>query len=203
VRGTVRARGKGTWQVQVYAGRTPDGREKRVARTIHGTRRQADEALRDLIRQVETGRHRTDNPTVTELAEQWYATRVADWSPGTARQYRHRPTRRHRTAVDGRPRRGATTRTRDATGVLCGGRSGHLLKLSLDQPCEICEVCDMPETPTATEWLTVAEAADALGCSPDTIRRHCDAGTLASTKTMGGHRRVSAQSVAEHANTAA
>lgn len=89
MRGTVRARGKGTWQVQVYAGQHPDGRERRVARTIHGTRRQADEALRDLIREVETGRHRTDNPTVTELAEQWYSTRVADWSPGTARQYRH------------------------------------------------------------------------------------------------------------------
>lgn len=62
----------------------------------------------------------------------------------------------------------------------------------------------MPETPTDAEWLTVAEAAEILGCSPDTIRRHCDAGTLTASKTLGGHRRVSAESVAQHQpNTAA
>lgn len=124
MRGTVRARGKNTWQVQVYAGHHPDGRERRVARTIHGTRRQADEALRDLIREVETGRHRTDNPTVTELAEQWYATRDADWSPGTARQYRHRPTRRHRTPMDGRDRRAATTGAPETPRASCAEHRG-------------------------------------------------------------------------------
>ena len=44
MRGTIRARGKGRWQVQVYAGRSPDGREKRVARTIRGTRKDAERA---------------------------------------------------------------------------------------------------------------------------------------------------------------
>jgi excisionase family DNA binding protein len=77
------------------------------------------------------------------------------------------------------------------------------IKSQLDELCELCQSCDMPETPTATEWLTVAEAADILGCSHDTIRRHCDAGTLTATKTLGGHRRVSAESVAQHADTAA
>lgn len=119
MRGTVRARGKGTWQVQVYAGRTPDGRERRVARTIHGTRRQADAALARLVLEVETGRHQSDDPTVTELAEQWFAARVADWSPGTARQYRHRSTRGHRTPVGGRPRRGATTAARETPRASC------------------------------------------------------------------------------------
>lgn len=89
MRGTIRARGKGRWQVQVYAGRTPDGREHRVARTIHGTKRDAERTLTRLITEVEAGRHHTDDPTVTQLAEQWYAARQADWSPGTARQYRH------------------------------------------------------------------------------------------------------------------
>ena len=58
MRGTIRARGKGRWQVQVYAGRGPDGRERRVARTIHGTRRDADHALAALVLQVEAGQHR-------------------------------------------------------------------------------------------------------------------------------------------------
>ena len=89
MRGTVRARGKGRWQIQAYAGRHPDGREKRIARTIHGTRKDAERALAALVLQVEAGQHRGDDPTVAELAEQWYAARAADWSPGTARQYRH------------------------------------------------------------------------------------------------------------------
>lgn len=89
MRGTVRARGKGRWQIQVYAGRQPDGRERRIARTIHGTRREADHALARLITEVEAGQHQGDDPTVTQLAEQWYTARHADWSPGTARQYRH------------------------------------------------------------------------------------------------------------------
>lgn len=89
MRGTIRPRGKGRWQVQVYAGRHPDGREKRIARTVTGRKADAETALRDLIRQVEAGQHRGDDPTVAELAEQWYATRAPDWSPGTARQYRH------------------------------------------------------------------------------------------------------------------
>lgn len=88
MRGTIRARGKGTWQVQVYAGRGPDGREKRVARTVHGKRADADQALRALILEVEAGQHRGDDPTVADLAEQWYAARSASWSPRTRGEYR-------------------------------------------------------------------------------------------------------------------
>lgn len=83
MRGTIRARGKGRWQVQAYAGRGPDDREKRVARTIRGTKRDAERALAALVVEVEAGQHRGDDPTVAELAEQWYAARVADWSPGS------------------------------------------------------------------------------------------------------------------------
>lgn len=88
MRGTIRARGKGRWQIQVYAGRGPDGREHRVARTIHGKRADADQALRQLIREVEAGQHRGDDPTVTQLAEQWYTARSSAWSPRTRTTYR-------------------------------------------------------------------------------------------------------------------
>lgn len=87
MRGTIRARGKGRWQVQVYAGRGPDGREKRVARTIHGKKSDAETALRDLIREVEAGHHQGDDPTVTQLADQWTAARSRDWSPRTRLEY--------------------------------------------------------------------------------------------------------------------
>ena len=60
MRGTIRARGKGRWQVQVYAGRDLDGRERRVACTVHGKRADADQAPRALIRKVEGGQHSGD-----------------------------------------------------------------------------------------------------------------------------------------------
>lgn len=88
MRGTIRARGKGRWQVQVYAGRGPDGTERRRARTIHGTKRDAEAALNRLILEVEAGQHTGDDPTVAELAEQWYQARRADWSPDTSDAYR-------------------------------------------------------------------------------------------------------------------
>lgn len=89
MRGTIRARGKGTWQVQVYAGRDPHtGRERRIARTIHGTKRDAERALARLITEVEAGQHRGDDPTVATLAEQWYTARSGSWSPRTRDAYR-------------------------------------------------------------------------------------------------------------------
>lgn len=43
-----------------------------------------------------------------------------------------------------------------------------------------------------SEWLGVTEAARQAGVSSDTIRRWCDEGRMASVRTGGGHRRVSA-----------
>ena len=75
--------------MQVYAGRDPrTGKERRIARTIRGTRSDADHALRQLIREVEAGQHRGDDPTVAELAEQWHAFRSPDWTPRTCHNYR-------------------------------------------------------------------------------------------------------------------
>lgn len=42
-------------------------------------------------------------------------------------------------------------------------------------------------------WLSVAEAAREAGVSGDTIRRWCDDGRVPSSRTAGGHRRVSAE----------
>lgn len=60
----------------------------------------------------------------------------------------------------------------------------------------MCEVCEVPEQ---DRWLTVAEAAEQLGVSQDTVRRHCDSGTLRCVRPLGGARKVSAVSVAENA----
>lgn len=48
-------------------------------------------------------------------------------------------------------------------------------------------------------WISVKEAADRLGVSQDTVRRHCDLGNLRCIRPLGGPRKVSARSVDEHA----
>lgn len=56
MRGTIRQRSKGSWTIQVYAGKDPvTGKKIRVARTVRGTKKQAELALAKLIQSVETG----------------------------------------------------------------------------------------------------------------------------------------------------
>lgn len=113
MRGTIRARGKGAWQVQVYAGRGPDGREKRVARTVHGKKADAETALRNLIREVEAGQHQGDDLTVSQLADQWTAARQADWSPRVRKEYPRQVKKWITPRLGDRPIRKVTTRELD------------------------------------------------------------------------------------------
>ena len=56
MRGTIRQRAKGSWTIQVYAGKDPvTGKKKSVARTVRGTKKEAELALARLISSVETG----------------------------------------------------------------------------------------------------------------------------------------------------
>lgn len=56
MRGTIRQRSKGSWTIQVYAGKDPvSGKKLRIARTVRGTKKQAELALAKLIQSVETG----------------------------------------------------------------------------------------------------------------------------------------------------
>lgn len=43
-----------------------------------------------------------------------------------------------------------------------------------------------------------AQVAELLGVSPDTVRRWCDEGRLATTRTSGGHRMIDGAELARH-----
>src|SRR5687768_14642770 len=45
---------------------------------------------------------------------------------------------------------------------------------------------------------SIGEAAEMLGVSADTVRRLADARTLKTTRSVGGHRRIDAASLAGH-----
>ena len=88
--GSIRQRGRESWELRVFVGRDPVTDKKQYAtKTFRGTRREAERELARLVVQAEDGQFSMKGgTTVGELCEQWYAHRQADWSPSTAYGYR-------------------------------------------------------------------------------------------------------------------
>lgn len=78
MRGHIRQRQKGVWEVIVEAGRDAEGKRRQISRTVHGGKRDA-EAL--LARLLSAPRTREGGRTVGDLLEAWYAHREPHWSP--------------------------------------------------------------------------------------------------------------------------
>ena len=84
VRGHMRQRGKGTWELRVFAGRDPmTGRDRYKTKTVKGGKRAAQDALAAFITQVSAGV--ASGGTFGELVERWFgvASVAKDWSPKT------------------------------------------------------------------------------------------------------------------------
>jgi integrase len=87
VRGHLEPRGSGTWRAKVFLGQDAGGRQRYLTRTVHGTRREADVQLRQLI--LEAGlAHETSHATFDDLAAKWLELASASLSPSTLREYR-------------------------------------------------------------------------------------------------------------------
>jgi hypothetical protein len=85
--GSMRQRGRDTWELRVYIGLDPDSRRRRYAtRTVHGTRRAATAAMAELVEAAAYSRLRAG--TVGELLERWMAAASAGWSASTVRETR-------------------------------------------------------------------------------------------------------------------
>lgn len=87
VRGHLEARGSGTWRAKVFLGQDANGRQRYLTRTVHGTKREADGQLRQLI--LEAGlAHETSHATMDDLAAKWLDLVSEALSPSTLREYR-------------------------------------------------------------------------------------------------------------------
>ncbi len=83
MRGHVRKRGS-SWQIIVEAPRDAlDGRRRTVSRTIHGSKRDADRALAQLLVDVGHGVAVAHDATFGHLLERWLELSAPDWSPST------------------------------------------------------------------------------------------------------------------------
>src|SRR6266542_36692 len=80
--GSMRQRGKDSWELRVYQGigRTT-GRQRWITKTVHGTQRFARRQLEELV--AEAGRGRLRASTLADLLEQWFEAASPSWAATT------------------------------------------------------------------------------------------------------------------------
>ena len=89
MRGGLRERSPGVWEVRAEAGRDPvTGRRRQISRTVRGTKRTAQKVLNGLVSELDQGRHVGSEATFADVANRWLMISGADLSPTTLRRYR-------------------------------------------------------------------------------------------------------------------
>ena len=72
MKGYIRSKGRGSWQVQIYAGVGPDGKYRRHFETIHGRKSDAQKRLNELLVNLEKGIYAPSGRlTVAEHLHNW------------------------------------------------------------------------------------------------------------------------------------
>src|SRR2546425_6002980 len=94
MRGHLEARGKGTWRAKVYLGRDAEtGGKRYLTRTVHGSKRRADEVLTQLLVEAGRGSYTVEDGTVADLAQRWFDLATSTLSPTTLNEYQRLLTR--------------------------------------------------------------------------------------------------------------
>jgi hypothetical protein len=84
--GSIRRRGRDSWQLRVYRGVDGHGGPRWVTTTVHGSRRHAEAKLAELV--AEVGHARLRSGSVGELLERWFAAASPNWAATTTAQTR-------------------------------------------------------------------------------------------------------------------
>ena len=87
MRGHLEQRGKNVWRAKVYLGRDVQGRLRYLTRTIHGTKRLAEDALRELLAEAGSGDQVVTDGTLADLVQKWRPIAELNLSPTTRREY--------------------------------------------------------------------------------------------------------------------
>lgn len=91
MRGSVRQRRRGVWEVRIYLGRdSQTGQKRYLSRTVRGTKRDAEQVSRDLAKE-----HQATEPdespeyiTVAAWLDSWWDVKQRDLSPNTVSSWR-------------------------------------------------------------------------------------------------------------------
>jgi len=83
--GSLRKRGRDSWQLRLYRGADPEtGRQRWLTTTVHGSRRFAECQLAALVEQA--GYARLQSGSVGDLLERWFDAAPPAWAASTVRQ---------------------------------------------------------------------------------------------------------------------
>jgi integrase len=87
--GSIRPRGRNSWELRVYAGTDPEtGQWRQVTRTVRGSRTQAHRELRSLVALANIAPTVGARTTLGELLERWFAASEPNWAATTVRSTR-------------------------------------------------------------------------------------------------------------------
>jgi hypothetical protein len=80
--GSMRQRGRDSWELRVYQGTEPDtGRQRWATRTVHGTRRFAQAQLQELVEEAGYARMRAGR--LGDLLDRWFEAASPGWARTT------------------------------------------------------------------------------------------------------------------------
>jgi integrase len=89
VRGSLRQRGRNSWELRVYAGTDPEtGRRRWLTRTVRGSRTQAQRELVSLAALANVAPVVGARTSVAELLERWFAVNESNWAATTVKSTR-------------------------------------------------------------------------------------------------------------------
>ena len=84
MRGSIRRRGKASWQLRVPLGRDPKtGRDRYSERTVRGSRKDAERVLRELVTELDHARGFDPSGTFGSLVADWWPRKRRELSPNT------------------------------------------------------------------------------------------------------------------------
>jgi len=91
MRGSIREKSKGSWQIQIYTGTGPDGKPRRHFETVRGRKGDAQRRLTELLSSLDKGVYTPPGRlTVAEHLNQWLKDYVRpNLSPRTTEGYEH------------------------------------------------------------------------------------------------------------------
>lgn len=88
MRGHIRQRGKDTWQIIIPAGKDAHGKYKYASETVHGTKKDAEARLAELLVQARGGKIQVSSRmTLGEYLDLWYKRYSSTWRPDTQTLY--------------------------------------------------------------------------------------------------------------------
>jgi integrase len=89
MRGSIRKRGRNSWEIRVFAGTDPEtGRRRQLSRTVQGSRTQAQRDLRALAAFANVAPTVGARATLTDLLDRWFAVNEPNWAATTVRNTR-------------------------------------------------------------------------------------------------------------------